>query len=202
MRSLGKFLIASGVALVAAGGAGPAWSISLLPLNLPEMVGAADRIIVGRAVDEWTGRDEHGLPATITTFQINRALKGGPLQTVRVKHLGVTRVQPDGLAAWVEGMPRYRIGGEYVLLLDRDSRLGFTAPVGLFQGVFEVRTADNGRRAAVNGVNNANLVRGLEPDRLETLGLSSERFPFVGRGRGPMYLDDLLAMIDRIQAAR
>ena len=202
MRRLVKFLLASGVACLAAGAAGPAWCTSLTPLNLPEMVGAADRIIVGRAMEEWTGRDEHGLPATITTFQISRALKGGPLRTVRGKHLGVTRVQPDGLAVWVEGMPRYRIGGEYVLLLDRDSRLGFTAPVGLFQGVFEVRTAENGRRAAVNGVNNANLVRGLEPDGLETLGLSPARFPFVARGRGPMYLDDLLAMIDRVQAAR
>jgi hypothetical protein len=190
------------IAAIALMNATPAWSTSLLPVNLPEMVGAAHRIIVGRAVDEWTGRDEHGLPATITTFAISRSLKGGPLQTVRVKHLGVTRVQPDGLAVWVDGMPRYRIGGEYVLLLDRDSHLGFTAPVGLMQGVFEVRPAENGRRAAVNGVNNANLVRDLEPESLQTLGLSTERFPFVSRGRGPMHVEDLLGMIEQIQAAR
>jgi len=178
-----------------------AWSASVLPVNLPEMVRSADRIVVGRAVEEWTGRDEHGLPATITTFQISRAMKGGPLQTVRVKHVGVTKVQPDGLAAWVDGMPRYRVGGEYVLLLDRESRLGFTAPIGLFQGVFEVRPAGAGRRAATNGVNNANLMRDVGAEDLERLGLTTDRFPFVSRGRGPLHLEELVAMIERIQAA-
>jgi hypothetical protein len=180
----------------------PAWSTSLFPVNLPEMVGKADRIFVGRAIEEWTGRDANGIPATITTFEITRGLKGELAAAVSVKHLGVTEVQPDGLAAWLEGMPRYRRGTEYLLLLNRDSHLGFTSPVGLFQGAFEVRPAENGRRAVLNGVNNANLLLGLDAEKQARLGLSREDFPFVARGRGLMHLEELVGMIERLQGVR
>lgn len=180
----------------------PAWSSSLVPVNLPEMVGKADRIVVARAVDQWTGRDERGIPANITTFDISRSLKGGPLRTLRVKQFGVTRVQPDGLAAWIEGMPRYEKGREYLLLLGPDSRLGFTMPVGAFQGAFEIRAAGGGRKAAVNGVGNANLLRGIDEEGLARLGLAADEFPFVTRGRGPMHLEELETMIGRLVGGR
>src|SRR5437867_11141686 len=108
----------------------PARASSLVPMNLPEMVGKADRIVVARAVDEWTGRDERGIPATITTFEISRALRGGPLRSLRVKQFGVTRVQPDGLAAWIDGMPRYERGRGYLSFVPPERRLGFAVPVG------------------------------------------------------------------------
>ena len=111
----------------------PVWSSSLRPVNLPQMVQQADRIVVGRAVSEWTGRDERRFPATITTFEVSQVLKGGPIQRIAVKQLGVTKVQPDGLATWIEGMPRYQQGSEYLLFLNPDSLYGFTMPVGAFQ---------------------------------------------------------------------
>ena len=180
----------------------PARASSLVPMNLPEMVGKADRIVVARAVDEWTGRDERGIPATITTFEISRALRGGPLRSLRVKQFGVTRVQPDGLAAWIDGMPRYERGREYLILLPPDSRLGFTMPVGAFQGVFEIRPMGGGREAAVNGVDNANLLRGLDEAGLARLGIAADEFPFVSRGRGPMRLEELEALIARLAGGR
>jgi hypothetical protein len=176
----------------------PVWSASPLPVTLPDMVKRADRIVIGQAVDEWTGRDEHGIPATITTFEVDRALKGGPPRILKVKQFGVTRVQPDGLASWIDGMPKYRRGAEYLLLLKPDSAIGFTMPVGAFQGAFEVRPAGGGRKAAVNGLGNANLLRGIDEEGLARLGLHPSEFPFVSRGRGPMRLEELEAMIGRL----
>jgi len=189
--------VVAGVALATS-----AWSSSLVPVTLPEMVGKADRIVVARAVDEWTGRDGYGIPATITTFEVSRALKGGPPRILKIKQFGVTRVQPDGLATWIEGMPRYEKGREYLLLFRPDSSLGFTMPVGAFQGAFEIRAAGGGRRAAVNGLNNANLLRGIDDDGLARLGLPASEFPFVGRSRGPMRLEELESMIGRLVGGR
>lgn len=176
----------------------PAWCSSLTPVNLPDMVRQADRIVVGRAVSEWTGRDGRGLPATVTTFEVSRVLKGGPWRRIEVKQLGVTRVQPDGLAAFIEGMPRYRPGAEYLLFLSPDSVLGFTMPIGAFQGAFEVRAAEPGRKAVLNGLDNANLLRGLEAEDLAGLGLTPDAFPFVARGRGPLPLEEMARMIERL----
>jgi hypothetical protein len=184
------------------GSAVPVWSTSLVPLNLPDMVGHADRIVVARAVDEWTGRDQHGIPATITTFEVSRSLMGGPLQTLRVKQVGVTEIQPDGLVAWVEGMPRYIKGTEYLLLLGGDSALGFTSPVGLMQGAFELRPAATGGKVALNGVDNANLFLGVDAATLTRIGITPEHFPFVGRGRGGVQLDELVQLIERLTSAR
>src|SRR5881409_635554 len=124
-RRLGPVAIAAAAFVIAPA----AWSSSLRPVNLPEMVLQADRIVVGRAVSEWTGRDEHGFPATITTFEVSQVLKGSPLQRIEVKQLGVTKIQPDGLATWIDGMPRYRQGSEYLLFLRPPSIYGFTMPV-------------------------------------------------------------------------
>ena len=195
-------IMGAGVGLLALLGAIPVWSASLQPINLPEMVDQADRIFLGRVVDEWTGRDETGIPATITTFEVTGAWKGQVEGIVRIKQLGVTEIQPDGLATRIEGMPRYRRGSEYLLFFPPDSRIGFTSPVGMFQGSFEIGTAEKGSKSVLNGVDNANLVRGLEPEHLNRLGLFQENFPFVSRKRGPMHLDELIGMIERLQGIR
>src|SRR5262245_36136686 len=160
-RRFPGFLILVAVVLAAASAAEAS---SLPPVNLPEMVQQADRIVVGRAVSEWTGRDQHRLPATITTFEVSQVLKGGPIRRIEVKQLGVTQTQPDGLAVWIDGMPRYQQGAEYLLFLNPDSILGFTMPVGAFQGAFEVRPAERGKKSILNALDNANLLRGLEAE--------------------------------------
>jgi hypothetical protein len=186
------------LAVTALVSAPPAWSSSLRPVNLPQMVQQADRIVVGRAVSEWTGRDERGFPATRTTFEVSQVLKGGPLRKIEIKQLGVTKVQPDGLATWIDGMPRYQQGSEYLLFLNPDSIFGFTMPVGAFQGAFEVRQAEPGKKVVLNAIGNANLLLGLEAEDLARHGLTADKFPFVSRGRGPLHLDELAGMIERL----
>ena len=178
--------------------AGVSWCSSLVPVNLPEMVRQADRIFVVTAVSERTGRDERGIPATVTTFKVSQVLKGAHAARIEVKQFGVTEVQPDGLAAWIDGMPRYQAGSEYLLFLKPDSVFGFTMPVGAFQGTFDVKPAGQGKKAIVNSLGNANLLRGLEAEDLARLGLTPESFPFVSRGRGPMHLDEMTRMVERL----
>ena len=199
MKRHRRFIAMIGVIVLALGAAIPAWTASLRPVNLPQMVERANRIFVGRAVDEWTGRDERRLPATITTFEVSRTLKGRRQEIVKIKQLGVTEIQPDGLAAWVEGMPRYRRGSEYLIFLMPDSTIGFTSPVGAFQGAFAIRTAERGRKAAVNGINNLNLLRDIDGETRSRLGLVPERFSFVSRGKGPIHLEEFTAMIKHLR---
>ena len=201
MRRIFLNLTRVGIAALVLAVTVPVWGMSLRPVNLPEMVQQADRIVVARAVEEWTGRDERGIPATITTFEVTQSLKGGPLSRIRIKQLGVTEVQPDGLATFVEGMPRYQKGTEYLLFFKPDSVFGFTSPVGAFQGAFRVRTADQGKKAVLNGVNNANLLYGLDDEHKIRLGLLPEHFPFVSRERGPVYLDEVSGMVQHLLKA-
>ena len=177
----------------------PAGSTTLLPVSLPELVDGADRIFLGRVISEWTGRDEHGLPATITTFKILEVLKGNLPTELSVKQLGVTEVQADGLATWVDGMPRYRLGFDYLIFLPADSSLGFTSPVGLFQGAFTVHLNSSGTPVATNSINNANLLLGVGSEELLQLGLTPEAFPFTLKGRGPVPLTEILEMVQKVR---
>src|SRR5262245_66693849 len=68
--------------------AGVSWCSSLVPVNLPEMVRQADRIVVVTAVSERTGRDERGIPATVTTFKVSQVLKGAHVARLEVKQFG------------------------------------------------------------------------------------------------------------------
>ncbi len=177
----------------------PAGSTTLLPENLAGLVDGADRIFLGRVISEWTGRDEHDLPATITTFKIMEVLKGNLPEELPVKQLGVTEVQPDGLATWVDGMPRYRLGFDYLIFLPADSSLGFTSPVGLFQGAFTILQDSSGIVVATNGINNANLFLGVGSEELIQLGLTPETFPFTLQGRGPVPLTEILGMVQQVR---
>jgi len=171
-------------------------AMTVLPLDLPELTGRADRIFVGRVERVESGRDAHGLPATWTTFAVVEKLKGTPPEHVTLKQLGASL---GGAAAVVPhpGLPRYRPGESVVLFVHPDSALGFTSPVGLGQGCFRVRAAD-GAAVAENDVGNRNLA----PDA----GAARRRGAAPPNAAGtpaatPLALDDLLARVRALVAA-
>jgi hypothetical protein len=137
-------------------GARAAVATMVLPLDLDAMTAAADRVFVGRVVTVRSGRDDHGLPVTWTTFTVEDALKGAPPKTLEIKQLGVDRPLADGGVFRIPALPTYRVGEEVVLFLHPDSRQGFTSPVGLGQGRFRVRR-DGGSAVVENDVGNSNL---------------------------------------------
>ena len=162
MRSLSALLIRRWRgALVAwlpilAAFAGSAAATTVLPLDLRELTGRADRIFLGRVEDVRSGRDASGLPAVWTTFAVDESLKGQAGSHVTLKELGTSFGGSGTVVTPHAGIPRHRLGESVVLFVHADSTLGFTSPVGLGQGCFRIREQDGGR-VVENDVGNRNL---------------------------------------------
>ncbi len=105
-------------------------------LALEDLVRAADRIVVATVARVEQGRDAAGVPATFVTLRVSQTLKGRASQQLAIKQFGGTGLGAAG--ARIPGMPRYREGEEVVLFLHGESRAGFTSPVGLYQGKYQV----------------------------------------------------------------
>lgn len=115
-------------------------------LSLTEMAAKAGSIFSGR-VSLVEAASEHGLPMTRITFEVGEGVKGSPGESLTLTLLGGER--PEGLPYRVAGMPRFRVGEEWVLLVYPPSEAGLTSPVGLFQGAFRVSTGLAGTRTVV-----------------------------------------------------
>jgi hypothetical protein len=136
-----------------------AHAMTVLPLDLPQLTGQAERIFVGRVESVASGRDGRGLPAVWTTFAVEQPLKGwtGPAPAhLTLKQLGTSFGGSDAPVVAHGALPRYREGESVVLFVHPDSALGFTSPVGLGQGCFRIVEHD-GVRMVENDVANANL---------------------------------------------
>lgn len=182
---------ALGLILVLALGLGPLHASLIRSLNIEEMTARADRIFSGRVVDVRVGRDpEIGREVTYTTFVVGRGVKGEVRGRVTIKTLGGRAVDERRPSAH-EGVPRFRKGEEVILFLYGNSPLGLTSPVGFGQGKFAVVEDKEGRRLAVNGLGNRNLLRGLSRAAVARLGSSAR----VWKGRKAIPPDTLLEMI-------
>jgi hypothetical protein len=107
-------------------------------MSLERVTLEADRIVHATIVDVQPGRDDTGLPATWITVDAVEALKGTAAGRFVIKQFGVGGPLADGTVMRIAGLPRYTAGEEVVLFLRPNSRLGFTSPVGLDQGVYKV----------------------------------------------------------------
>jgi hypothetical protein len=111
------------------------------PMSLERVTREASRIVRATVADVRSGRDATGLPATWVTIETITTVKGGAGGRMVIKQYGVAAPLIDGTATIIAGLRRYRVGEELVLFLRADSRLGFTSPVGLGQGVYEITYA-------------------------------------------------------------
>jgi hypothetical protein len=142
-------------------GAAPAFGMSYpVALDLTALATKAERIVVGRVMSRAGGRDSLGLPATVYRLRVERVLKGRAPRRLVIKQFGVPVAIEDpatGVVTFpIDGMPVYAPGRRYLLFLNGTSDVGFTSPVGLAIGAFEVLPGD----LAQNGLRNAGL--GLE----------------------------------------
>lgn len=129
-------------------------SAQVRTLNLREMVGASGMIFMGVVSQAQGGTDEHGELVTYTTFKVERAIRGVPPEGVTIKQLGGEK---GGLGVRLEHMRYFREGERVLVMLYPTSNLGFTSPVGLNQGIWEI--SNDGR---VHGVSDGAL-QGLDP---------------------------------------
>ena len=84
-------------------------------------------------------------------------LRGTPAEQVTVKQFGYSSSHGPGRRAGnvarIAGMPEYLPEQTYLIFLGPRSFLGFSAPIGLYQGAFWINDA----KQAVNALGNRNL---------------------------------------------
>lgn len=144
----------------------PAEAVVVYPCSLLDLCDRAGVIAIGRctAVREVTDR-RTGLPIRQVTLRLRDVLKakGTGLTVGSLKRRGVlTFNQYNSLS--LKGCdaepPNYRPGEDVMVFLAPTSKIGFTAPIGMWQGKFDVVATGNPRRPSLlisNARHNSNL---------------------------------------------
>ncbi len=124
------------------------WSLASLaasvrPLDLDGLVESASTVFQGRCLESRGERDPAtGLIVTLTTFEVQEAIKGSPGPLHTIKQLG-GRVGEE--VNRIDGIPSFTPGEDYIVFLYGVSAAGFSSPVGLSQGRFAIRPEAQGR---------------------------------------------------------
>lgn len=145
---------AVGLALIG----GTAKATTLENTNLVSLLRHSTSIVTGNVVNVTDGFDEHGLPYTEVTINIQETLRGSEEGEYSFRQFGLLneRLSEDGTKKMLpapEVFPRYAEGERVMLFLYQEASLtGLRAPTGLLQGKF---TLDAGR--AENGLANEGL---------------------------------------------
>ena len=122
---------------------------SVLPISLQRMTAVADIVFHGKAVSNETRLDPVSKNiATFTRFEVIEVVKGKPGRTHSIKQIG-GRMPGSNSRLIIHGVPQFTTGEEYVVFLPKASSLGFSSPLGLSQGKFDIR--NSGEQARVHG---------------------------------------------------
>lgn len=129
----------------------PATAASVVPLYLDEIIDRSAVAFEGVCVQNWTEREAAtGFVVTYTKFEVRDALKGFVGATHVIKQIGGS-LPGENVQFEVMGVPKFAVGETYVVFLAGVSSAGFSSPVGLAQGRFnvsgmgEAREVTNGR---------------------------------------------------------
>lgn len=129
---------------------GSAQAMTVLPLHLEEIIDAAAVAFQGTCVDNRSERDAAtGRVVTYTTFRVEDSLKGAADGLYTIKQVGGA-LAGEPLRYRVEGVPSFDVGEKYVVFLAGKSNAGFSSPIGLGQGKFDV-VADDAGPQVTNG---------------------------------------------------
>lgn len=152
------------------------------PLTLREMVDAAGRIFVGTVIETRGGIDNRGEIVTWTTFQVEQTLAGQPASTVMIKQFGG---EARGLSTRIPHMRYFTRGEHLMVMFYPESELGFTSPIGMGQGVWNVEPDGD-----IIGVT-PQALQGLGPI-LKRNGVSSTSVSTISRTRFQGIIRDIL----------
>ena len=127
------------------------------PRNLAELTDRAATIVLGRIIYSRVEPHPqyHNLNTVVVTMSVEEVLKGTPGRTLTYRQFIWDPRDPADHAGYVSGK-------EVLVFLNPVTSAGFTSPVGLSQGRFEVLRSSRGEPMAVNGVGNKGLLRGME----------------------------------------
>lgn len=116
---------------------------SMLPITLEQLSTRATLIFFGKVISNQVTRDtQSGQIATFTEFQVIDLIKGNTGSTHTIKQIGGFH-ESSNTRLLIHGVPEFKLSKEYVVFLPEKSSLGFSSPLGLYQGSFSVLTVDN-----------------------------------------------------------
>lgn len=184
----------------------PAFSLSVLQLNLAQLTDLSDKVFAGKCVSVVQERDGAGRPVQAVTYKVKEMLKGAAADQVTFRQLGFTDEEGDRqeigdvtVMGVLRELPHYEVGEEDVVFLSGEGRLGLTAPVGLMQGKFDVIAKASGQKAVVNGTRNQGLFLGWSKSpKLKTMKLSTGEKSVVGTSGGELSYDDFISLVKKI----
>ena len=128
----------------------PAYATTVRPMTLDDIVGSAAIAFEGTCISNRTERDSStNQVVTYTLFQVSDVLKGTVPSTYEIKQVGGQL--PDGLSYEIHGIPKFTPGQSYVVFLAGVSSAGFSSPMGLSQGSFDVAVDASGGKVVRNG---------------------------------------------------
>ena len=172
---------------------------SVLPVSLQRMATAAETIFHGAATGNEVKLDPtSGRVATYTTFKVIEIIKGEPGSTHTIKQIG-GQLPGSNVRQVIHGVPQFVIGQEYVVFLPKASSLGFSSPIGLSQGKFDIRKL-NGEAVVSNGRALAALTKFTPQPALPNTpsALTSNRAPTLKAIDGKpasIHLDDFMQAV-------
>lgn len=181
--------------------ASAATALTVLQLNLHQLTDLADRVFVGTCVSVRPEVDPSGRPVQYVTYQVREMLKGPPSERVTFKQLGVTEEQiegPNTVVGVFRELPRYQVGEESIVFLSEAGVLGLTAPIGLGQGKFTVKSAGGGK-TVVNGMDNHGLFLGLDRSpQVKAMSLPASEKNLMKQNGGEVGYDEFVSLVKRL----
>lgn len=140
----------------------PAEAMSVLPLYLDEIVNDAAIAFQGKSLENHSERDpQTNSIVTYSTFEVQEVLKGEVGATHTIKQIGG---KLHGEINQTTGVPTFTVGESYILFLYGVSASGFSSPVGLGQGKFNIIPVSTGFHVT-NGRDFKEMTLGI-PDHL------------------------------------
>ena len=134
-----------------------------VPLNLEQITQFADRIFAGSPIKREEEIDlKTNLPVIEYTFKVVEVIKDREKQISNKTHITFRQWQP------ITDDVDFNSDKKYIVFLNPNSEIGFTSPVGLWQGQFEVeeQTVNGVKTEFVkNRLNNRGLSRNLKTQK-------------------------------------
>lgn len=179
---------------------GGAAATSVLPLGLERLHGDAKLIFLGECLSNSVELDHQSARVvTYTTFEVLETYKGKLEHTHTIKQIGGNL--PGDLNVHIPGVPQFEVGKRYVIFLPPASKLGFSSPVGLQQGMFRMKTDDTGTQIVSNGRDVGDLMENMAQSRMPSRvaeklrALSNRELPANAKARAEIRLDDLRSIL-------
>jgi hypothetical protein len=120
-----------------------AWATSVLPLSLEQLSTQASLIFFAEVISNQSKLDEQsGHIATFTEFKIMDLIKGDAEQRHTIKQIGGYDAKSN-TRLFIHGVPAFQVGNNYVVFLPKKSNMGFSSPLGLYQGSYTVTNIDD-----------------------------------------------------------